>query len=111
MTYYEELGLTESASVEEIRRAYKSLARLLHPDHQAEEQLRKAAELQMMRLNEILAMLTDPLRRGKDDPAVHPPPAPDALGEEGPARRRTQPRPLPFRVNHIVFGARLSGAA
>jgi hypothetical protein len=70
MTYYEELGLTESASMEEIRQAYKSLARLLHPDHQAEEQLRKVAQLQMMRLNEILAVLTDPLAREKYNAAM-----------------------------------------
>ena len=54
MNYYEELGLSESSSVEEIHQAYKSLVRLLHPDRQREEQLRKIAELQLIRLNQIL---------------------------------------------------------
>ena len=70
MNHYEELGLTQSASVEEIRQAYKALVRLLHPDRQSEEQLRKVAELQMTRLNEILATLTDPLRREKYDASI-----------------------------------------
>lgn len=63
MDYYEELGLPRTASVEEIRQAYKQLARLIHPDQQVDETLRRAAELQMKRLNMVLEVLTDPLRR------------------------------------------------
>jgi curved DNA-binding protein CbpA len=44
MNYYEELGLKPSASAEEIRQAYRELARLLHPDQHQEEGLRRAAE-------------------------------------------------------------------
>jgi len=40
MNYYEELGLRPSASAEEIRQAYRELARLLPPDQQREEGLR-----------------------------------------------------------------------
>jgi hypothetical protein len=63
MDYYEELGLTQSATPEEIRRAYKSLVRLLHPDQHQDPTLRCLAECQMKRLNEIVAVLTDPERR------------------------------------------------
>jgi hypothetical protein len=63
VTFYEELGVPGSASEEEIRRAYKRLARLFHPDHQSDPELRLFAELQMRRLNEIAAVLTDPMRR------------------------------------------------
>ena len=70
MNYYEELGLSESSSVEEIHQAYKSLVRLLHPDRQREEQLRKIAELQLIRLNQILEVLTDPLLRLKYDESI-----------------------------------------
>ena len=59
MNYYEELGLTPGAPVEEIRHAYKNLARLLHPDQHSDGTLRKLAELQMKRLNAIHAVLTD----------------------------------------------------
>jgi hypothetical protein len=68
MNYYEELGLPNMASAEEVRRAYRSLARLLHPDQQSDETLRRLAGIQMARLNEILETLTEPrLRVGYND--------------------------------------------
>jgi curved DNA-binding protein CbpA len=51
-----------------VRRAYRNLARLLHPDQQSDETLRRLAGIQMARLNEILDTLIDPkLRRVYDD--------------------------------------------
>jgi len=47
--------------------AYKTLARLMHPDGQVDEKLRAMAERQMTRLNEILATLTDADRRREYD--------------------------------------------
>jgi hypothetical protein len=67
MNYYEELGLSPSATADEIRQAYKTLARLLHPDQQREETLRRLAECQMKRWNGICDRLTDPgARRAYD---------------------------------------------
>lgn len=63
MNYYEELGLPNTASAEEVRRAYRSLARLLHPDQQSDETLRRLAGIQMSRLNKILETLTEPRLR------------------------------------------------
>ena len=37
MNHYEELGIESDAPVEEIRQAYKTLVRLLHPDGQTDE--------------------------------------------------------------------------
>jgi len=67
MDYYEELGLTRTATVQEIRQAYKVLARLVHPDGQVNTPVRDMAERQMKRLNQILATLTDDSARREYD--------------------------------------------
>jgi len=67
MDYYEELGLRRSATVQEIRHAYKVMARLVHPDGQANEPVRDMAERQMKRLNEILSTLTNEQSRQEYD--------------------------------------------
>lgn len=70
MTYYEELGVPRNASTLEIRQAYKVLARLVHPDGQADQQVRVMADRQMMRLNELLTTLTDPQKRRDYDESL-----------------------------------------
>jgi hypothetical protein len=67
MNHYEELGVGCGAPTEEIRQAYKTLVRLLHPDGQTDEKLKAMAERQMQRLNGILEVLTDPQRRREYD--------------------------------------------
>ncbi len=76
MDYYEELGVRRVAEVEEIRRAWRNLARLLHPDQQQDEGLRLLAEKQMTRLNEICAVLTDPVARLRYDRSLSGAPPP-----------------------------------
>lgn len=63
MNHYEELGVGCGAPTEEIRQAYKTLVRLLHPDGQTDGKLKAMGERQMQRLNGILEILTDPQRR------------------------------------------------
>lgn len=63
VTYYDQLGVGRTASIEEIRKAYKCLVRLLHPDHQTDPELKEAAEGQLRRLNRIHAVLCDPVHR------------------------------------------------
>jgi curved DNA-binding protein CbpA len=63
ITFYEELGLAPGAYPEEIRDAYRSLVRLLHPDQQTDPQLKAIAEKQMRKLNRSYAVLSDPARR------------------------------------------------
>ena len=67
ITYYEELGVTPDASQEQIREAFRALARLLHPDQQTDQQLKEIAELQMRKINRIYGVLSDPERRRRYD--------------------------------------------
>ncbi len=67
MTHYDEFGLTPAASPEEIQRAHRSLARLLHPDPIQDEALRRLAENQLKRLNHVYSVLIDPVRRRSYD--------------------------------------------
>jgi hypothetical protein len=67
MDHYEELGLKRTATAQEIRQAYKVMARLVHPDGHADRQVKEMAQRQMQRLNEILAMLTNEQTRREYD--------------------------------------------
>src|ERR1700753_2528093 len=70
ITYYEELGIEETASADEIRDAFRALARLLHPDQQSDPQLKEMAERQMRKLNRIYAVLSDAARRTAYDESL-----------------------------------------
>ncbi|MBS1828130.1 MAG: DnaJ domain-containing protein [Acidobacteria bacterium] len=72
MTYYEELGVPTTASQEEIREAYKQLARLLHPDKLQDPQQRKVAECQMRRLNAVYETLSHLEQRRTYDLTLQP---------------------------------------
>jgi hypothetical protein len=63
MDFYEELGIKRTASEAEIRKSYKCLTLLLHPDQQQHPHVRALAEGQMKRINGIIEILTDPERR------------------------------------------------
>jgi curved DNA-binding protein len=67
MDYYEEFGISRTATTEEIRQAHKRLARLLHPDRLQEDDLQHLAECQMKRLNVIYGVLVDPEKRSEYD--------------------------------------------
>lgn len=73
MNYYEELGLTPEASPEEIHQAHRKLTKLLHPDQQTDEALRRLAEAQMRRLNSIVDVLSDSDSRKQYDKGVNAP--------------------------------------
>src|SRR3954471_18021951 len=78
MTYYEELGVGAAASVEEIRHAYRNVVRLVHPDLCTDDETRRLADLQMKRLNNMLAVLADGPQRAKYDASIlSVPPLPD----------------------------------
>lgn len=77
--YYEVLGVSRSASAEEIQKAYRSLARKYHPDLNKA----KGSEDKFKQLNEANEVLKDPEKRKKYD----------LLGENWKAGQEFQPPP------------------
>ena len=63
--YYAILGLAATASDEEIRQAYRSLAKRWHPDHyaMADEEVGRQAERRMRAINRAHDVLGDAVRR------------------------------------------------
>lgn len=62
--YYKILGVNQNASQEEIRKAYRKLARKLHPDLNPNDQ---EAQKKFQQLNEANEVLSDPEKRKKYD--------------------------------------------
>jgi curved DNA-binding protein len=62
--YYQKLGLKKGASDEEIKKAYRKLARKLHPDLNPTD---KEANKKFQELNEANEVLSDPGKRKKYD--------------------------------------------
>lgn len=62
--YYEVLGVSREASQADIRNAYRSLAKQLHPDHPGGD------AAQFSRIQEANAVLSDPDRRREHDEAL-----------------------------------------
>lgn len=62
--YYEDLGVSRSATSGEIRTAYKKLAKLYHPDH---NQGNKEAEELFKIVNEAYHVLCNPSKKGQYD--------------------------------------------
>ena len=91
--YYETLGVSKTASDEEIRSAFRKLARKYHPDVAKDK---KAAEEKFKQINEAYEVLSDPEKRRKYDQlgetwnqrgGFQPPPDWDAGGPGGPFRQ------------------------
>ncbi|MBC7866873.1 MAG: J domain-containing protein, partial [Gloeobacteraceae cyanobacterium ES-bin-316] len=62
--YYKVLGVAKSASEEDIKKAYRKLARKLHPDVNPND---KEAHKKFQQANEANEVLSDPIKRKKFD--------------------------------------------
>jgi molecular chaperone DnaJ len=68
--YYEILGVKKSASHEDLKKAYRELALLHHPDRVAPEK-KKEAEETFKEISEAYAVLSDPQKRALYDQYGH----------------------------------------
>ncbi len=95
INFYEELGVAPGATPEEIRDAFRALARLLHPDQHTDLQLKRVAEAQMRKLNRIYGVLSDPLKRREYDEFLeeeYPPAIPEERSFISPLMRQRAAR-------------------
>ena len=78
--YYEVLGVQKNASEDEIKKAYRSLAKKYHPDMNPGD---KDAEMRFKEANEAYAVLSDSEKRSKYDRFGHAAFDPSAGGGSG----------------------------
>lgn len=112
MTHYEALGVSTSANAEEIKRAYRRMARRHHPDVAGSD------DAVMQRLNQAWAVLGDPAQRLAYDRTLgiasstgsqrtarpSPPPAPPiVVDEEGEADWGPEPEPEPSTKRDLLL--------
>lgn len=69
--YYDTLGVERNAPEEEIKKAFRRLARQYHPDLQNSESQKKAAEEKFKEINEAYEVLSDPEKRKRYDAFGH----------------------------------------
>jgi len=74
--YYKILGIDEDASQTEVKKAYRSMARRLHPDANQDD---PDASKKFLLIKEAFDVLSDPLKRDEYDyaPSSNDPPPPE----------------------------------
>ena len=77
---YKTLGVSKTASAEEIRKAYRKLAKELHPDAKPGN---AAAEERFKRVSQAFKLLSDPEKRAEYDAAERAGIAPHLDGRSG----------------------------
>ena len=62
---YEVLGVSETATDEEVKAAYRNLAKKYHPDNYTDSPLADVAEQKMKEINEAYDMINQMRQKGK----------------------------------------------
>src|SRR5215471_7767915 len=83
--YYKTLGVAKGASADDIKKAFRKLARKYHPDVNPGD---KVAEAKFKEVNEAYEVLSDPDKRRKYDLL-----GPNWAEQFGPSRSGARPRP------------------
>jgi len=106
-TYYTVLGIPETATQEEVKRAYRELIRQVHPDSvpNASAYWKRASEEKSKELNEAYRVLFNPSHRAaydkqlasfrRNEPLIRSPWAPDEVVRAGPDLDAPPPRVQP----------------
>jgi len=69
--YYETLGIDRNASDDEVKKAFRKLARVHHPDLHAGDQQKKVSEEKFKEINEAYEVLSDQEKRRRYDTFGH----------------------------------------
>lgn len=65
--YYKILGVSKDATDDEIKKAFRKLAKANHPDAQQDEAAKKQAEVKFKEINEAYSVLSDKTKRAQYD--------------------------------------------
>lgn len=96
-SFYEILELPQTASAEEVQRAYRQLVQVWHPDRfQGNPELLKRAEKTTKQLNEAFRHLSDPRLRAQHDESLN------RLRAETVRSRESPPGPSPSQQTEEV---------
>lgn len=102
--YYKTLGVPKDAKPDAIKKAYRTLARRHHPDTNAREADRGAAEERFKEISEAYDVLSDPKRRAEYDEAR------SLFGAGGAGRFRVPGQGAPGGGTAFDFGDVFGGA-